>query len=57
MHIPQDSTQVEQHRDETHIGEFTVMFYQRRPLGCHQVTSETTELSLRIGLSQGTNQS
>ena len=50
-HISQNGAQMEQHGDEAHIGQFAVVLYQGGTLGCHQVASKTTELSLCIFLS------
>ena len=56
FHIPKDSTQMQQHRDKTHISQFFVMLHPRSTNSRHQVSAKETEFCFRIFLYQGTHQ-
>ena len=47
-HIGKDSTQMEQHRNKSHISQLLIMFHHRTAYGSHQITAEKTKFSLRI---------
>ena len=44
-HVAEDSGQVKQNGDETHVGKLAKMFYTCSAFGRHQVTAKVAELS------------
>ena len=56
LHVVQYRAQVQQHRHETHVSQFPIVFDARTTHFRHQVTTEEAELSLCIALFQHTHQ-
>ena len=52
-HILKDGGQVQQHRNEPHIGQFAIMLHQLSALRSHQVAAKKAELSLWVFFFQG----
>ena len=55
-HVAEDGRQVEEHRDEAHIGHLAVVAHQGSSLGGHLVATEEAELGLAVGLCQFSHQ-
>ena len=56
FHIRKDRTQMKQHGDKSHICQFFIMLHHRPSDGSHQISTEKTEISLRIFRLQGSHQ-
>ena len=52
LHILEDSGQMQQYRNEPHIGKFTIMLHTCTPHFRHQITTKEAKLSLWIILHQ-----
>ena len=48
LHISQDSAQMQQYRNETHVCQFAVVLHHRSTYCGHQVAAEETELRLPV---------
>ena len=48
LHISQDSAQVQQHGNETHVSQFAVVLHHRAAHCGHQVAAEKAELRLPV---------
>ena len=47
-HVGKDDRQMDEHRDEAHVGQFAVVLDARPADGCHQVASEKPEFGFRV---------
>ena len=56
IHVTENSTQVKQYGNKTHICQFTVMLYASTSHRLHQIASEKAKFDLRIFVLQGTHQ-
>ena len=56
VHILKDGTQMQQDRNEPHIGQFLIMFDTSTSHRTHQITTEKAEIRLGILFLQGTHQ-
>ena len=52
LHILEDGTQVQQHRDKPHIGQLAVVTDARASNSSHQVAAKETELRRFVSLLQ-----
>lgn len=57
VHIGKDGAQVEQDRDEAHVGQVAIVLHRRTTSrGSHQVAPKEAELRLRVFATQGRHQ-
>ena len=57
LHVAENRGKMEQHGDESHVGQLAVVLDQCAAYGLHLVAAEEAELGLPILLFQGTHQS
>jgi hypothetical protein len=56
VHVPENGTQMQQHRNKAHVSQIPVMFYQSPSHLLHQISAKEAELSLRVLLFQSCHQ-